>query len=144
MGVKTAICKWLKRICGLNITKPPKSLQWPEQFKAYEEGKHRRYTLLFAVTGGAFAIAQLLVPKTASDQPAKCIDLKNLTVVKLSLGMMLFTMVMGFDICAFGLKMRQYVPDAFGFPGRIVLVLIVFLICAGWFSAAGLGSTLWH
>jgi hypothetical protein len=28
--------------------------------KAYEDGKHRRYGLLFAVNGGAFAIARLL------------------------------------------------------------------------------------
>ena len=26
-----------------------------ESFKAYEDGKHRRYSLLFAVNGGAFA-----------------------------------------------------------------------------------------
>jgi hypothetical protein len=28
-------------------------------FRAYEDGKHRRYELLFAVNGGAFAIAKL-------------------------------------------------------------------------------------
>jgi hypothetical protein len=32
----------------------------PDIFRAYEEGKHRRYNLLFAVNGGAFAVAKLL------------------------------------------------------------------------------------
>lgn len=29
-------------------------------FSDYEQGKHRRYSLLFSVNGGAFAITQLL------------------------------------------------------------------------------------
>ena len=31
-----------------------------ELFDTYEVGKHRRYSLLFAVNGGAFAVAKLL------------------------------------------------------------------------------------
>jgi hypothetical protein len=39
----------------------------PESFKTYEDGKHRRYTLLFAVNGGAFAVAKLFTdPHTAN------------------------------------------------------------------------------
>src|SRR5437762_1952081 len=37
----------------------------PESFKTYEEGKHRRYTLLFAVNGGAFALAKFIADKVA-------------------------------------------------------------------------------
>jgi hypothetical protein len=32
-------------------------------FKAYEDGKHRRCNLLFAVNGGAFTVAKLLGEK---------------------------------------------------------------------------------
>ena len=40
---------------------PPEGKRVSENFKSYEEGKHRRYNLLFAVNGGAFAIAKVLV-----------------------------------------------------------------------------------
>jgi hypothetical protein len=99
-----------------------------ESFKLYEEGKHRRYGLLFGVNGGAFAVAKLFT------DPAAATLLGNLTLSQLALGMILFTIVMTFDIFTFGQKMREkYLPDAFGLPGKVVLVLIGFLICAGWY-----------
>ena len=33
-------------------------------------------------------------------------------------------------------KMRDYVPDAFGMLGGLVLVAISILICVGWFPVA--------
>jgi hypothetical protein len=39
--------------------------QVPDSFKYYEDGKHRRYSLLFAVNGGAFAIAKVFAEKNA-------------------------------------------------------------------------------
>jgi purine-cytosine permease-like protein len=37
----------------------------------------------------------------------------------------------------FGQKMRRiYLPDAFGWQGKVVLVLIGALICAGWVLVA--------
>ncbi|MFL5492904.1 MAG: hypothetical protein ACJ8DC_00825, partial [Gemmatimonadales bacterium] len=57
----------------------------PDSFKSYEDGKHRRYTLLFAVNGGAFAIAKLYAEKNA---PAV---LGQLSLRELSLGMFAFT-----------------------------------------------------
>jgi hypothetical protein len=103
----------------------------PESFKAYEDGKHRRYSLLFAVNGGAFAVAKLFAdPKTSN-------VLGSLTLRQLSIGMILFTIVMVLDIYMFGEKMRsQYLPEGFGWQGKIVLLLLGILICAGWFLVA--------
>ena len=93
--------------------------QVPDSFKAYEEGKHRRYNLLFAVNGGAFAIAKLF--SEAKMAPV----LGTLTLPQLSFGMIVFTTVMVWDIFAFGQKMRTaYLPDQFGWIGKAVLLLI--------------------
>lgn len=106
----------------------PEEKQVPESFKSYEDGKHRRYSLLFAVNGGAFAISKLFAEKSAAAV------LGNLSLRHLSIGMILFTIVMVVDIFMFGEKMRTtYLPDAFAWPGKIVLVLLGIFICAGWF-----------
>jgi hypothetical protein len=103
----------------------------PESFKSYEDGKHRRYNLLFAVNGGAFAIAKLFAEKNSSAV------LGDLSLRRLAFGMSLFTIVMVADIFMFGQKMRAtYLPDAFGWPGKIVLALLGILICAGWLLVA--------
>jgi hypothetical protein len=109
----------------------PKGKQVPESFKSYEDGKHRRYNLLFAVNGGAFAIAKLFAAQNAAAV------LGNLSLGQLSIGMILFTIVMVADIYAFGWKMKEvYKLDVFGRPGKTVLVLLGMLICAGWFLVA--------
>jgi hypothetical protein len=98
---------------------------------AYEDGKHRRYSLLFAVNGGAFAIAKLFSEaKMAS-------VLGGLTLPHLSLEMIVFTAVMVWDIFAFGENMRKgYLHQQFGWIGKTVLLLIGLLICGGWFLVA--------
>jgi hypothetical protein len=81
----------------------PSKLQYEfheELFKTYEDGKHGRYKLLFAVNGGAFAVAKLLGEKGAAVA-------NSLTISHLAVGMILFTTVMSFDILTFGLKMRK-------------------------------------
>lgn len=99
----------------------------PEGFRAYEDGKHRRYQLLFTLNGGAFAVAKLLAGKDAS------YVLGSLTLRQLAIGMILFTFVMSTDIFLFGRKMREtYLPDAFAWPGKLVLILIGTIICVGW------------
>ena len=76
-------------------------------FRSYEDGKHRRYELLFAVNGGSFAIAKLLLQcKTAE---GNLIVLGNLTLHRLAIGMVFLTVVMVFDIYSFGRKMRLQV-----------------------------------
>jgi hypothetical protein len=102
-----------------------------ECFKAYEEGKHRRYELLFAVNGGAFAVAKIFADK----DPAMV--LRHLSLRELSVGMIVFTVVMVADTFMFGQKMRSaYLPGAFGWQGKTVLIIIGALICAGWFLVA--------
>jgi hypothetical protein len=104
----------------------------PESFKTYEEGKHRRYTLLFAVNGGAFALAKFIADKDSSTA-----SVGGLKLSYLCYGMALFTIVMSMDIFMFGQKMRRiYLPDAFGWQGKIVLMLIGALMCAGWVLVA--------
>ena len=99
----------------------------PEGFQAYEDGKHRRYQLLFAVNGGAFAVAKLFADKDASGV------LGSLTLRQLAIGLILFTIVMTLDIYMFGYKMRKkYLPDDFGWQGKLVLILIGVIICTGW------------
>src|SRR6266403_2225684 len=99
----------------------------PESFKTYEEGKHRRYTLLFAVNGGAFVIEKFIADKGPSTA-----FVGGLKLSYLCYGMALLTIVMSMDIFMFGQKMRRiYLPDAFGWQGKIVLMLIGALMCAG-------------
>lgn len=100
-----------------------------EAYDLYENGKHRRYGLLFSVNGGAFAIARLL-----AGEPGKAgMVLGGLTLTELALGMTLFTLVMAIDIYAFGEKMRTaYLAGAFGGIGKVVLVLLAALLCLGW------------
>ena len=106
-----------------------RSLTTKDAFELYENGKHRRYGLLFAVNGGAFAIAKLLAGEAARPE----LVLGGLRLWQLSLGMLLFTAVMVWDIFEFGRKMRTtYLPDAFGPQGRIVLLLLGGLIGLGW------------
>jgi hypothetical protein len=112
-------------------------ITFQEAYKLYEDGKHRRYELLFAVNGGAFAIAKLIGDKSS---------LGGLRLPYLALGMVLFTITMVFDIYKFGEKWhaigRQLNPDTmytiFGQPGRIVLIVIGILICLGWTLASGI------
>ncbi len=112
----------------------------PEQsleiFKTYEDGKHRRYSLLFSVNGGAFAIAKVLSDATPE---AKLTVMGNLHVWQLSIGMLAFTIIMVFDIYKFAEKMRSLQKNAdpaiFKTEGKVVLLLIGTLICLGWLLA---------
>ena len=101
-----------------------------DKFKAYEDGKHRRYELFFAVNGGAFAVAKLFAETQQREGPNPLV-LGHLNLQELSFGMMLFTIVMVADIFAFGWKMSR-ITDVFGWPGRIVLIFIGALVFTGW------------
>ena len=110
----------------------------PETFKAHEDGKSRRHSLLFTVNGGAFAVAKLF----PAGNP--CVLLGKLTLFELSLAMMVFTVLLTLDIFLFGWHMRSTVSNEamgpsgdtlpiFGTPGQVILVLISLFICLGWF-----------
>jgi hypothetical protein len=101
----------------------------------YENGKHRRYSLLFSVNGGAFLVAKVLM-----GEACKGVVLGSLSLTDLSIGMAAFTAVMAFDIYKFGDKMRKLPngDDEFHWAGKTVLFMIGGLICTGWLLA-GLG-----
>jgi hypothetical protein len=104
----------------------------------YENGKHRRYSLLFAVNGGTLAIAKYLAGDL--DEAAKSV-VGGLTIERLSIGMVLFSIVMIWDIYAFGSRMHNINSNLFRFPGRLVLCLIGLLICVGWLIAGSYMAT---
>lgn len=86
----------------------------------YEDGKHRRYTLLFSVNGGALVVGKLLVSGTSAEQLA----FGSLRIWMIGLAMAIFSAVMTYDIWQFGVRMRKLDGDLFGNPGRIVLAMI--------------------
>jgi hypothetical protein len=99
--------------------------------KFYEDGKDRRYKLLFAMNGGAFTIVKALAGE--SDSP---LFLGSLELWHIGLGMAMFTLVMVADIDAFGVKMRKKDDQLYGPVGEIVLLSIGSLIVAGWVLSA--------
>jgi hypothetical protein len=108
-----------------------------DKMSLYEDGKHRRYSLLFAVNGGAFAVAKILVGSECKPP----VVLGRLTLPELSWGMILFTVFMVVDIYAFGDKMRkqkEFSLDVFKEIGKVVLISIGLIICGGWVLVGGL------
>jgi hypothetical protein len=88
--------------------------------QAYEDGKHRRYGLLFSVNGGALAIGKLIVGEAGTDR----IVLGGLKVWMLGLAMAAFSGLMTYDIWQFGLRMRKFDETLFCRPGKRVLLMI--------------------
>src|SRR6188768_2275780 len=98
----------------MNYTVSTTELTLKDAMDHYENGKHRRYSLLFAANGGAFAVARLMGGEIFSSHRV----LGRLTLFELSVGMALFTAVMTYDIFIFGEKMRTtFLPKAFGREG---------------------------
>ena len=100
--------------------------------RTYIDGKMRRYSLLFSVNGGAFAIAKLL----ADESTAKLMG--RLTVQHLAIGAVLFTIVMVIDIWLFARMIRNQFLDelVFGKPGKTILLLLGTLLIVGWVLVA--------
>jgi hypothetical protein len=103
-------------------------------FRLYEDGKHRRYELLFAVNGGAFTIAKLF------SEPNTAKFLGNLSLNEVAYGLAAFTVLMTVDMMVFGQRMRSAVGDdklgwfkgVFSLWGKGVLALVSLLIVVGW------------
>ena len=105
-------------------------------FRFYEEGKARRYNILFAVNTAVFGILKI-VPDS------KLGVLAGQDVGQFAFGMALFTLVMGFDLWMFGIKMRKAGDPVaalqdrlFAIPGRLVLVMLCGLMAGGWLAVA--------
>jgi hypothetical protein len=74
-----------------------------QSLSTYNEGKMRRYSLLFTVNGGAFAIAKLL------GEPQGGKVLGGLSLDAVAIGAVVFTCLMWLDIFTFGQMMRRKV-----------------------------------
>jgi hypothetical protein len=128
----------------------------------YIDGKMRRYSLLFTVNGGAFAIAKLL----GEQQAGKVLG--DLSLRAVAIGAIVFTCLMWLDIYLFGQMMRSKFfggdkgdeggiieemkrflrtdmseednpldePIVFGPQGKFVLGALCMLLILGWSLAA--------
>ncbi len=94
----------------------------------YEDGKHRRYSLLFAVNGGAFAVAQLL--KGTPEKEG--VVLGGMTLWMLAGAIAFLSAVMCDDIYRFGVKYRTWDGEVFQGPGQVVLALLCGFLVAAW------------
>jgi hypothetical protein len=112
--------------------------------RTYIDGKMQRYYLLFAVNGGAFAIAELM-----RDEHGVVDPLGNLNLQRLAFGAVIFTWLMWWDIWAWGEMMRQGRPESsadarapgpplrvFTPVGKAILTLLTTLLTLAWFLAA--------
>jgi hypothetical protein len=99
--------------------------------RTYIDGKLRRYSLLFAVNGGSFAIAKL-----TTDSNDKLLG--QLTIQHLALGSIIFTILVMVDIWLFGQMMREKFLGSLAFskPGKIILLLLGTLVMAAWILVA--------
>ncbi|HYR91728.1 MAG TPA: hypothetical protein VE422_47200 [Terriglobia bacterium] len=90
----------------------------------YLDGKMKRYSLLFSVNGGAFAIAKLL---NAPTPPG------GLSIGGLSVGAIVFTVLMTADIWLWGAGMRKrHGTTMFRPVGQTILLMIGALLTSGW------------
>ena len=100
---------------------------------AYIDGKMKRYSLMFAVNGGAFALAKLLPDPNASRV------LGGLSMEALAVGAILFTMLMWRDIYLFGDMMRREFFGGelvFQSQGKLILHALCSLVIVGWLLVA--------
>jgi hypothetical protein len=99
----------------------------------YIDGKIKRYNLIFAVNGGAFALAKLLTDTTTEK------ILGKLTLQHLAIGAIAFTFLMWFDIWLWGENMRTGYfngKEVFQWRGKAILSLLASLLIIGWLLAA--------
>jgi hypothetical protein len=101
----------------------------------YIDGKMKRYSLMFAVNGGAFAVAKLM---TEADKAGNTILLGNLRLWHLALGAILFTVLLVIDIYLWGQMMKKkFLGDlAFNGPGKLILVFLGVLLVSAWLLVA--------
>jgi len=101
--------------------------------RTYIDGKMKRYNLLFAVNGGAFAIGKLIAdPKNEK-------ILGGLTPQALAIGAATFTLLMCLDIWFWGQMMRRDFfgsSQVFAVPGKAILIALGAILILGWLLAA--------
>jgi hypothetical protein len=116
-------------------------------FGVYQDGKSRRFSLLFTVNGGAFALVGFL----AGDQPRVAFGVFSLwAFVVIPLALVLFTRAMRDDFFVFGEAMRQVwrdaglgCPEIFSEKEQRIVRYVTALICASWGLAVALVVASW-
>ena len=100
--------------------------------RTYIDGKMRRYSLLFSVNGGAFAIARLMVDENSAKL------LGRLTVQHLAFGAIVFTIIMVIDIWFFARMMKlEFLGElAFSKVGKTILLMLGTLLIVSWLLVA--------
>jgi hypothetical protein len=107
---------------------------YTEAFKIYEDGRQRRYGMLFSVNGGAIAIAK------AFSEPRPHTFLDSLTIPHVAAGMILLTLMLWWDLWTFAQRMRLDVGDTsgsvrtgmFSLTEKTTLCAICGLMVGGW------------
>jgi hypothetical protein len=98
--------------------------QWSgPTFPEYEAGKKRRYELLFAVNGGAFALGQFLLQNPQFE----------IGRAEFAAALVVFNLAMFADIYAFGRR-----ASFFKLVGKAVLFVLSWMLVAVWILAGGL------
>lgn len=103
--------------------------------RTYIDGKMRRFSLLFSVNGGAFAIAKLM---TGTDKAGNAVLLGNLKLWHLAVGSIIFTVLIVVDIYLWAQRMKkEFLGElAFGVPGKTILLFLGILIISAWLLVA--------
>jgi hypothetical protein len=98
---------------------------------AYIDGKMKRYSLMFAVNGGAFAVAKLMAE---TGKGSDAVLLGHLKLWHLAVGAILFTILIVVDIYLFAemMKKRFLGDSAFNLPGKMILISLGVLLVAAW------------
>lgn len=105
-----------------------------EVFSLYQEGKMKRYGLLFSVNGGAYAVVTWVAehPETARGAAPPF----TRVAIAVSLAASLFTALMFVDVWMFGRMMKDNAPDDgltyFGGHGKAVLATIAAILTGAW------------
>jgi hypothetical protein len=116
-----------------------------EGLGTYIDGKMKRYSLLFSVNGGAFAVSKLLTDHNAQNTAQNKLILGSLTLPEVAVGAILFTLLMWIDIWSWGHMMRKkFIGEdlAFTWMGKAILTGIVALLILAWARAALIGNNL--
>ena len=98
----------------------------------YIEGKMKRYSLMFSVNGGAFAIAKLFAQENTQ-------ILGGLSLRALAIGAIAFTLLVWRDIYLFGDMMkREFFGGLLVFQRQGIWILhaLCILVIIGWLLAA--------
>jgi hypothetical protein len=101
----------------------------------YIDGKMKRYSLMFAVNGGAFAIARLMADAAKA---GNTVLLGHLKLWHLAVGAIIFTVLMVVDIYLWAQMMKQnFLGDrAFNVPGKLILAFLGTLLISAWLLVA--------